>query len=265
MRITKVSVEGYGGDATEALCEPLKLPADHPGQEVGRLSPEMAEEHDRQSPPRRADVAAPRLARRGRGEREEDDTEAGVSHAKRSLSSTPTEVKEVIRQAGQIYLSTPDGKQLLKLLDSQISAAMTAVRLQTAPVALTVAFGSPTALHDDQLGKTAVFGPNKVVAYLARHPPYRALYLFRTAPPTDAATQLRYVSEPVNLLYVATTRRTVDKATVALNALQRRLGGAAVDALPDLFWHQLADFIERRGSKIVYFVSRLLERARRGF
>ena len=60
---------------------------------------------------------------------------------------------------------------------------MTALRLQTAPVALTVAFGSPTALHDDQLGKMAVFGPNKVVAYLARHPPYRALYLFRTAPP----------------------------------------------------------------------------------
>jgi hypothetical protein len=142
---------------------------------------------------------------------------------------------------------------------------MTAVRLQTAPVVLTVTFGSPAALHDDQLGQVAVFAPNKVVAYLARHPPYRALYLFRTAPDNDAATELRYVSEPVNLLYVATTRRTVDKATVALNALQRRLGVDGVDALPDLFWHQLADFIERRGSKIVYFVSHLLERARRGF
>jgi hypothetical protein len=141
---------------------------------------------------------------------------------------------------------------------------MTAVRLQTAPVVLTVAFGAPAALRDDHLGQVAVFAPNKVVAYLARHPPYRALYLFRTAPANDA-TQLRYVSEPVNLLYVATTRRTVDKATVALNALQRRLGAAAVDALPDLFWHQLADFIERRGSKIVYFVSRLLERSARGF
>jgi len=51
-------------------------------------------------------------------------------------------VKQVIRQAGHSYLSTLDGKQLLKLLDSQLSASMTAVRLQTAPVALTVAFAA---------------------------------------------------------------------------------------------------------------------------
>ena len=94
MRITKFSVAGNGGDATEALCEPLNLPVDHPGKEVGHLSPEMAEEDDRQSPPHRADVETPRLARRGRGEREYDDAEAGVSHAERSPSSTPTEVKE---------------------------------------------------------------------------------------------------------------------------------------------------------------------------
>jgi hypothetical protein len=142
---------------------------------------------------------------------------------------------------------------------------MTAVRLQTSPLALTVAFGSPAALLEDQRGKLALFGPHHVVAYLARHPPHRALYLFRTGPANDVATPLRHVSEPVNLLYVARTRRTVDKATTALNTLQRRLGVAGVDALPDLFWHQLADFIERRGGKIVYFVTGLLARAQRGF
>jgi hypothetical protein len=141
---------------------------------------------------------------------------------------------------------------------------MTAVRLQAAPVALSLAFGSPAALLADHRGQLAVFGAKKLVGYLARHPPYRALYIFRTSPANDVATSLRYVSEPVNLLYVATTRRKVDKATAALNALQRRLGDGGVDDLPDLFWHQLADFIERRGSKIVYFVSRLLERRGRG-
>jgi hypothetical protein len=38
------------------------------------------------------------------------------------------------------------------------------------------------------------------------------------------------------------------------------MGFDGIDALPDLFWYQLADFIERRGQQIVLHVTRLLER-----
>jgi len=98
-------------------------------------------------------------------------------------------VKQVIRQAGHSYLSTLDGKQLLKLLDSQLSASMTAVRLQTAPVALTVAFAAlaliavqlvsdigilylaaqpkaiPHIVEVDKLGRPAYLGPLDRAAY----------------------------------------------------------------------------------------------------
>jgi hypothetical protein len=137
---------------------------------------------------------------------------------------------------------------------------VTAVRLQTSPVRLSVTFGAPAELRADRGCKLALFGPNKVVAYLARHPPSRALYLFRTTPQPGTATHLRNVSQPVTLLYIAHTWRAFDKTTVALNVLKRRIGFAGIDALPDLFWYQLADFIERRGQQIVLHVTRLLER-----
>jgi hypothetical protein len=137
---------------------------------------------------------------------------------------------------------------------------MTAVRLQIAPTRLSVAFGAPAELRSGRSFNLALFGPNKVVAYLARHPPARALYLFRTSPHPGTASHLRNVSKPVTLLYVAHTRRAGDKTAVALNVLRRSIGFDGIDALPDLFWYQLADFIERRGQQIVTHVTRLLER-----
>jgi ParB family chromosome partitioning protein len=150
--VTKFSASGAVGD-TEALYELSKLAADDPAQAKrfikdfepgGHLRAQLkdarrpdagdSEEDDEDQDGRRhgrlaADVAAAQLARPGRGGREEDDDEPGVSHAKRSPSSTPIEVKAVLRQAGQLYLSTPDGKlrvtfsatakkQLLKLLET---------------------------------------------------------------------------------------------------------------------------------------------------
>jgi hypothetical protein len=137
---------------------------------------------------------------------------------------------------------------------------MTAVRLQAAPTRLSVAFGAPSEVRSGKRGTLALFPPNRVVGYFVRHPPSQALYLFRTSPAPAAATRLRGVSKPINLLYIAQTRRTVDKTTVALNLLKQHIGLHGVDALPDLFWFQLADFIERRGQRIVYYVTRLLER-----
>ena len=135
---------------------------------------------------------------------------------------------------------------------------MTAVRLQTGHIILSVAFGSPAELRNRRHGKVALFGPNKIVAYVARHPPVQALYLFRTTPANDAGVRLRNVSHPVDLLYVASTYRTVRKATLALAAISDRIGAAAVDALPDLFWLRLADVIERRGRQVVYYVTHML-------
>ena len=137
---------------------------------------------------------------------------------------------------------------------------MTALRLQTAPICLRVAFGAPSALRAGVRGKVALFSPNRVVGYFVRYPPGQALYLFRTSPAPDVATRLRGVSKPVNLLYIARTRRTIDKTMAALNVLKLRIGLPGVDALPDLFWFQLADFIERHGQRIVCYVTRLLER-----
>ena len=137
---------------------------------------------------------------------------------------------------------------------------MTAVRLQTAPIRLSVAFGAPSELRPARRGALALFPPHRVVGYFVRCPPWRALYLFRTSPAPDVATRLRGVSQPVNLLYIAQTRRTIDKTMAALNVLKQRIGLPGVDALPDLFWLQLADFIERQGQRIVYYVTRLLER-----
>ena len=135
---------------------------------------------------------------------------------------------------------------------------MTAVRLQAGPTLLSVAFGAPTELRTSRHGKVALFGPKKIVAYVARHPPVQALYLFRTTPANDAGVRLRNVSHPVDLLYVASTYRTVRKATLALAAISDRIGPAGVDALPDLFWLRLADVIERRGRHVVYYVTNML-------
>lgn len=145
------------------------------------------------------------------------------------------------------------------------STAMTAVRLQAGPTVLSVAFGAPAALQDAPRAKLALFGPRMVVAYLARHRPAQALYLFRTAPANGFGVRLRHVSQPVDLFYVAHTHRTVEKATIALQAIATRRGPAGVDELPDVFWLRLADFIERRGWRIVYYVTRLLAELPAGF
>jgi len=137
---------------------------------------------------------------------------------------------------------------------------MTSLLLQMAPTQLTVAFGTPDALREAQGCTHAFYRHGRVVAYLARHAPAQALYLFRTAEPSRASNHLRHVSHPVKLLYVANTRRTATKATTALNVLRKRLGDSGVDALPDIFWLRLADFIERRGKSIAGQVTALLDR-----
>ena len=142
---------------------------------------------------------------------------------------------------------------------------MTAVRLQAGPTILSVAFGAPVELRDTRRAKLAVFGPRKVVAYLARRPPAQALYLFRTAPANDAGVRLRHVSRTVDLFYVANTRRTIRKATIALKAIASRRGAAGVDELPDVFWLRLADFLNRREWRIVYYVTRMLDEQAAGF
>jgi hypothetical protein len=142
---------------------------------------------------------------------------------------------------------------------------MTAVRLQAGPTLLSVAFGAPAELQDIPKAKLALFGPRQVVAYLARNRPAQALYLFRTAPANDVGIRLRHVSRPVDLFYVAHTHRTIEKATIALQAIVARRGAAGVDELPDIFWLRLADFIERRGWRIVYYVTRMLAEQRAGF
>jgi hypothetical protein len=135
---------------------------------------------------------------------------------------------------------------------------MTAVRLQTGHIILSVAFGAPAKLRNSRHGKLALFGPNKIVAYVARHPPVQALYLFRTSPANDVGVRLRNVSHPVDLLYVASTYRTVRKVTLALDAIADRIGAAGLDALPDVFWLRLADVIERRGRQVIYYVAHML-------
>jgi hypothetical protein len=137
---------------------------------------------------------------------------------------------------------------------------MTDVLLQTAPTELSVAFGTPDAVREGQGHSHAVYRQGRVVAYMARHAPAQALYLFKTASPSRASTRLRHVSHPVKLLYVANTRRTATKALTALNVLRKRLGDAGVDALPDVFWLRLTDFIERRGKRIAGHAMALLDR-----
>ena len=135
---------------------------------------------------------------------------------------------------------------------------MTAVRIQTSPARCSVAFGSYSVLQPTKSGNLALFAAEKVVAYYIQYSPHRALYLFRTSPLPGSATRLRGVSQPVNLLYVASTRRTVEKTTIALRFLDRQVGPAAIDSLPDIFWFRLADCIERRGWTIVPYVTDLL-------
>jgi hypothetical protein len=142
---------------------------------------------------------------------------------------------------------------------------MTAVRLQAGPTLLSVAFGAPAELQNIPKAKLALFGPRRIVAYLARNRPAQALYLFRTTPANDFGVRLRHVSHPVDLFYVARTHRTIDKTTIALQAIAARRGDAGVDELPDIFWLRLADFIERRGWRIVYYVTRLLAEQPAGF
>jgi hypothetical protein len=95
--------------------------------------------------------------------------------------------------------------------------------------------------------------------------PYRALYLFRTTPPPDTAQRLRGVSAPVDLLYVADTRRRVDKTMAALRFLKGEIGEAAIDTLPDIFWLRLADSIDRhrRGNRLLRQIPARLQRPAR--
>jgi hypothetical protein len=138
-------------------------------------------------------------------------------------------------------------------------ADVTAVQLRTRPAVCTVTFGTYSQLQVTERGRFAIFGPRKIVAYLVQAAPYRALYLFRTTPPPDTAQRLRGVSAPVDLLYVADTRRRVDKTMAALRFLKGEIGEAAIDTLPDIFWLRLADSIDRRGGEIVYYVRSLLD------
>jgi hypothetical protein len=88
--------------------------------------------------------------------------------------------------------------------------------------------------------------------------PISAQLGIRTSPANDAGVRLRNVSHRVDLLYVASTYRTVRKATLALDAIADRIGAAGVDALPDVFWLRLADVIERRGRRVIYYVAHML-------
>ncbi|HZL18813.1 MAG TPA: hypothetical protein VFG23_13810 [Polyangia bacterium] len=88
--------------------------------------------------------------------------------------------------------------------------------------------------------------------------PWQALYLFRTTATEDSATYLKGVSAPVNLLYVANTRRTADKTLTALRGLRAQIGESGIDALPDIYWLRLVDHIERRGRQILSHATQLL-------
>jgi hypothetical protein len=125
------------------------------------------------------------------------------------------------------------------------------VSIQAFPARCGVAFGSMSELRTTPLGKLAIFAPGKIIAYAIRCRPWQALYLFRTTATEDSATHLKGVSEPVNLLYVANARRTVDKTLTALRGLRGRIGDSGIDALPDLYWLRLVDHIERRGRQIL--------------
>jgi hypothetical protein len=136
-----------------------------------------------------------------------------------------------------------------------------AVCIQTFPARCSVAFGSISELRSNPPGKLAIFAPDKIVAYAVKCSPWQALYLFRTTADAETATNLKGVSAPVNLLYVANTGRTVDKTLSALRGLRHRIGEPGIDALPDIFWLRLVDFIERRGQPILHHAIQLLERS----
>ncbi len=142
----------------------------------------------------------------------------------------------------------------------QAAASMTGVRLQETPTELSVVFGTPDTLQETPGSSDAFYRHGRVVAYLARHAPAQALYIFKTTEQPRASNRLRHVSRPVKLLYVASARRTATKAITAINVLRKRLGDAGIDALPDVFWLRLADFVERRGKRIAGDVTTLLER-----
>lgn len=136
---------------------------------------------------------------------------------------------------------------------------MVAVSIQAYPARCSVAFGSISELRTIPPDKLAIFAPGKIVAYAVKCAPWQALYLFRTTATEDSATHLKGVSEPVNLLYVANTRRTADKTLTALRGLRACIGEAGIDALPDIYWLRLVDHIERRGRQILSHATRLLE------
>ena len=135
---------------------------------------------------------------------------------------------------------------------------MVAVSIQAFPARCSVAFGSVSELRSVPPDKLALFPPGKIVAYSIKCAPWQALYLFRTTATEDSATHLKGVSEPVNLLYVANTRRTVDKTLTALRGLRGQIGESGIDALPDIYWLRLVDYIERRGRHILSHATRLL-------
>lgn len=137
---------------------------------------------------------------------------------------------------------------------------MTSLLLGTHPIGLSVAFGTPDALRTVGGRAVALFRPERLVAYLVRYDHAQALYLLKTDASRRARTRLRNVSHPIRLFYVAKTRRTASKTLRAINLLKRRLAADSVDALPDLFWLQLADFCERRGKRVASYVTAVLDR-----
>jgi hypothetical protein len=139
---------------------------------------------------------------------------------------------------------------------------LTAVRIGSGWPRLSVAFGNPLALEPRERPRRALFQHHQVVGYLVEWPPRRALYLFRIVSLAESTTSLSGVSDPVALLAVARTTRTIAKTRAALRYVARRTSAPAVDDLPDGFWLRLADFIDRRGYEIVPHVVALLEAQR---
>src|SRR4051812_40199384 len=77
--------------------------------------------------------------------------------------------------------------------------SVTRVFLQTAPTELSIAFGAPDALEEADGQTMALFRPGRLVAYLARHEPTQALYIFKTTSKARGSNRLRHVSQPVKL------------------------------------------------------------------
>lgn len=106
--------------------------------------------------------------------------------------------------------------------------------------------------------------PDRLAGYLVTRDRARALFFFRTGSGPLATTVISGVHPKVRLLFVASTARSVIKATNSLRHLAR-VEALDVDSLPDGFWLRLADFVQRpRPRHILPEVDALLRQQRRG-